>query len=218
MQVYHNFLQSSLVWLLRQDLRQPLLIKGMNMYWTDRNNLNWRAHILGPALKYFEPGPEWQVTLCGHAYPSNRISFLRTGVDSGFLEGKVEDFGDDRSSCQLEISGKHVAFGSVNARATALIPQIYADSEISDGLVKIQRLGEISGARVLSSASPRRHGELEEWVLEALNRDGIPQPRRSKAIEDYYWAFDGPIFFLALLFLALEVVARRWRFLTGRLS
>lgn len=219
MQVYHKFLQSSLVWLLRQDLRQPLLIKGLHLFWTDRQSLNWRANVLGPALKYFEPGKDWQISLCGQVYSSEQLTFLRTGTESGFLEGKVADVGESRTSCQLEIAGNHNAFGSVSARATAPIPQIYSDSEISDGLLKISRLSELTGAKVISAASDRLHSELEGWMSEALNRDAlIPQPARSKAVRDYYWAFDGVFFWLALVFLFLEVAIRRWKFLTGRLS
>lgn len=214
-QVYNKFMHGAMTWLMRQDLKKPLVAKNFQLSGGGRQPAQWRVALQGPAARYFQPGPEWRLTVCGAAVPEGKLTLSKTGADEWELGAPlaVNLAGGER--CTLELEGTHPAFGSVKAAITGVFPEVYKDSEIDAAPQKLEELAALTGAALALPPKDAEDATLA-WIEQAAGRDGVALPSRFKSLRNFYWILDKPWFWALLLLLPLEVVIRRWEQLMGR--
>ena len=231
-QAYNHLLQAAMTWLLRQDLRRPLVLSHVNLSMDESDQgaarLRFAAKLEGPAAKFFRDGGEWHVKLCGQEIPEERLQVSREGEQAYDLAGVAVNGLAGEQRCALEIVGNHPAFGSVEAKAAAAIPPRYRDRELGPAPQKLRQLAQWTGAELAflgldpstgkAALESRRDPEaaLLAWAEAAIGKDGTVAPSRLKVQRNFFWILDRPWFWLLLVGLPLEVFFRRRDELFGR--
>jgi hypothetical protein len=213
-QVYNKFMQSSMTWLMRQDLRKPLVAKGFALKGGRHQAASFRVTLQGPAARFFQPSPEWRLKVCGALIPPDKLVAVKTGADEFDVSGplSVNLAGGER--CALELDGTHPAFGQVKAAITGVFPEVFKDSEIDAAPQKLEELAQLTGARL---ALPPKDGDAAtiEWLEQITGHNGVPLPNRFKTLRNFYWVLDRWWFWALVALMPLEVVIRRWHQLFG---
>jgi hypothetical protein len=215
-QVYNKFMHGAMTWLMRQDLKKPLVAKGFMLHGGRHEPASWRVALQGPAARFFEPSSGWRLTVCGAAVPEDKLVVSKTSAEEWELSGPlgVNLAGGER--CTLDVEGTHPAFGSVKASITGVFPEAFKDDEIDAAPQKLEELAALTGARLaLPPKTPV--DELTAWLEMTAGNEGVALPNRFKTLRDFFWILDRPWFWLLLLLMPLEVVLRRWEqlFATG---
>lgn len=211
---YNRFLQGAMTWLLRQDLRKPLVAKGFHIAGGRGKARTFRVAIQGPAARYYEASNDWRLSVCSVQVPTDKVNAQRIGADEWELQGSmpVNLAGGER--CTLSIEGQHPAFGSVKAEITAIEPQVFRDQDLDATPKKLEELAKLTEASLV--LPPKDAGrELETWLAKITGTDGVALPARYKTESDHFWMFSKPWFWLLLACLPLEVLVRRWQHLIG---
>jgi len=208
-QVYNRFMSGAMTWLTRQDLRQPLVLKNLSLHGDQQTPPTFTVDVQGPAARYFQPSPAWQVTACGTAVPSERLTVTKHAADQWELQGPIPQNLAYGSRCTLAVEGTHPAFGSVKAAITQVFPKVYKDAELDAAPEKLGKLAKLTGA-ALTVAPSDPGAALGRWLAAATGFDGVALPDRFKTLRNFYWVLDKSWFWLLLLLLPLEVVVRRW--------
>jgi hypothetical protein len=218
-QVYNRFLQGAMTWLMRQDLRKPLVAKAFGLTGGRRERPNWRAVIQGPAARYFEPttgtqAPEWKISVCGVPVALDTLTATRHGDAEWELTGPlpVNLAGGER--CTLEVEGAHAAFGSVKASITGVFPEVFKDDELDAAPQKLEELAQLTGARLALPPADQVEATAG-WLGEVTGHEGVSLPSRFKTLRNFYWILDRWWFWLLMALMPLEVVVRRWDQLFG---
>lgn len=213
-QVYNKFLQSSMTWLMRQDLRKPLVAKSFALRGGRHQPATFRVTLQGPAARFFQPSPEWRLKVCGSLVPPEKLVAVKSGADEFDVSGPLATMLAGGERCSLELDGTHPAFGSVKAGITAVFPEVFKDTEIDAAPQKLEELAALTGARL---ALPPKDAETatDEWLEQITGKSGVALPSRFKTLRNFYWILDKPWFWLLILLMPLEVVVRRWHQLFG---
>ncbi|MCX6104428.1 MAG: hypothetical protein NTY08_01170 [Proteobacteria bacterium] len=213
-QVYNQFMQGAMTWLMRQDLRRPLVATNFTLRGGQRVGGSWRVTIQGPAARYFQQSPDWRLTVCGHKISADELIATKHSDEEWEIGGALPQGLANNQRCTLEVEGEHAAFGSVKASVTAAFPEIYKDKEIGVAPQKLEELAKVTGAAL--SFLPSGPGEsLQQWLAAATDSDGVVLPSRFKTLRNFYWILDTSWVWLLLLGLPLEVVIRRWDQIVG---
>lgn len=213
-QIYNRFLQSSMTWLMRQDLRKPLVAKNFALKGGRHQAATFRVTLQGPAARFFQPSPEWKLKVCGSLVPPEKLVAVKTGADEFDVSGPLAATLAGGERCALEIDGIHPAFGSVKAAITAVFPEVFKDAEIDAAPQKLEELAQLTGARL---ALPPKDADTatQEWLEQITGKSGVALPNRFKTLRNFYWVLDRSWFWLLVLLMPLEVVVRRWHQLFG---
>ena len=120
-EIYHQFIGSAMTWLLRQELKKPLLVRNMKVHRYSDKRIRWHIDLMGPASMYFDRDNSWTLSICGQrvhkrSYHAERIASDRWSL-SGFLSLKIMG----NMECKAKIQGEHIAFGSVSAIGSTVI-------------------------------------------------------------------------------------------------
>lgn len=207
---YNHLITSAMTWLLRQDLRKPLLVKDFTLNsGGGEGNGQWSAIIQGPAARYIEPTKDWQVEVCGVRTFLDQVAAERFGQDEWLIKGNTSQKVHGGQRCRFMIEGAHGAFGSVNAGSATIVPRTLDDNEIGSAPAKLRSLGKLTGAKVAFFGTSDSDNELDMW-LENITDKNIQPPLKQKTKEDRFWILSSWWLGLLLLGLPLEVVARRW--------
>ena len=212
-QTAHRFMEGAMTWLMRQDLKQPLVASGLTVRpGTTSGSVAWRVELRGPATRYFRPGEDWRVRVCGAVASDTDISIDKGSADEWTLSGTLpmEIRGGD--SCAFTVEGSHAAFGSVRASTAAIFPATLTDAEVGRVPQKLESLAALTGAR-LTLPPENPEDALVAWLDAASGTEGVALPSRFKVTEDHYWVLSRAWFFALLAFLPLEVLVRRWHLL-----
>jgi len=214
-EVYHRFFQSAMTWLLRQDIRHPLIASEFRLSRSRTGQARWSATLKGAAVPYFKADENWSFQVCGVVVSQKDLLIDKPGNQSLNIAGVlgVSLQGGDR--CDLQITGEHPAFGSVRASLTTIFPKIYPDKEVGSSAQKLARLATLTGAGIVKNPSGLEKPILR-WMEKNNHGEGIVLPRRYKTHPDHFWIFDSIWIWLLLLFIPLEVLCRRWHLLTTR--
>jgi hypothetical protein len=211
-QTWHRFAEGAMTWLMRQDLKQPLVANELQIRPGRSGELNWRVELRGPATRYFRPGPDWKVAICGMSPPLDTMTVDKGGADIWAISGTLNTTLRSGDPCTFTLEGTHEAFGSVRASTAALVPETLTDEEVGRVPWKLESLAQITGARLVlppedSSAA------LTRWIEENSRSDGVALPSRFKVVEDHYWILEKFWWWLLLVLMPLEVLVRRWHVL-----
>ena len=208
--VYNRFISAAMTWLLRQDLRPPLVARNLVINSDpSQDEASWSVQVQGPASRYLEPSKEWTVETCGVRSSLDMVELDRVGTDEWILRGKLGTRLRGGQRCQFVIQGSHGAFGSVKAEAATLVPRVLSDQEIDRAPAKLASLARLTKGR-LSAGGKDRAIEVRDWLQKALGAqvDLVPQRFRTKL--DPYWFLGEWWVWLCLLALPAEVLIRRW--------
>ncbi len=213
-QVYNRFLQASMTWLMRQDLRKPLVAKNFALKGGRHQAASFRVTLQGPAARFFQPSPEWKLKVCGAIIPPDKLVAVKTGADEFDVSGPLSATLAGGERCSLELDGSHPAFGSVRAGITAVFPEVFKDTEIDAAPQKLEELAQLTGARL---ALPPKDADAatQEWLEEITGKSGVALPSRFKTLRNFYWVLDRSWFWALVLLMPLEVIIRRWHQLFG---
>lgn len=213
---YSEFYNRAMTWLLREELKKPLILKGLRLNPDPQGIARWQMVMAGPAAKYFRLDGSWKVNVCGVAVDAEKINLEKLGSDSLTLGGTMAMKIIPGARCQASVDGQHPAFGSLKASLTTVIPETYKDEDIMASPYKLERLAKLTGAG-LSYLNSSSIEPLAEFLNGVSGTQGVSIPSRYKTIRDFYWVMDRWWFWLLVLGLPLEVLVRRWPYLmTGR--
>jgi hypothetical protein len=208
-ETYNRFLHGAMTWLMRQDLKKPLIAKNFRLSGARQKVPTWRVTLQGPAARYYQPGDDWKLTVCGAVLPESKLSQNQTGADEWELTGPmpVQLAGGER--CTLNVEGTHAAFGSVKAQITGIFPEVFKDSELDAAPQKLEELAALTGASIVL---PPKGGveDVRLWLEQVTGQEGVALPSRFKTLRNFFWIIDRPWFWALLLLMPLEVVIRRW--------
>lgn len=213
-ETYNRFMQTAMTWLMRQDLKKPLVIKNFYIAGARRRAANWRVSLQGPAARYYQPGEGWKVTVCGTLMAETQISHSQIGADEWELSGPIPVALAGGERCLLTIEGAHSAFGSVKAQMTGVFPEAYRDTELDAAPQKLEQLAKLTGAQITLPPQDQR-AEIGVWLEKITGQEGVALPSRFKTVRDFFWVLDRPWFWLLMLMLPLEVIIRRWDQILG---
>lgn len=213
-QVYNRFMTGAMTWLMRQDLRKPLVAKGLTLSGGRRRAASFRVTLQGPAARYYQPSAEWKLTACGGVVPPEKLLVAKHGDGEFELSGPLPVILAGGERCTVEIEGVHPAFGSVKASITGVYPETYKDEEMDAAPQKLEALATLTGA-TLSLPPTDALESARVWLEGATGQDGVALPSRFKTLRNFYWILDKAWFWLLLLLLPLEVVVRKWDQLVG---
>lgn len=207
---FNEFIGSAMSWLLRQDLRKPLLVREFMVTGdSEKEQGQWSAIVQGAAARYIEPTKDWQVEVCGARIGLDQVIAERLGQDMWSLKGRTQTNAAGGQRCKFLIEGAHGAFGSVNAASATIVPRTLDDSDIGSAPGKLRSLGKLTGAKVVFQNTQDIDVEMNQW-LEGFLGSSQPPPITQKTREDRFWVLGVWWFWLLLGCLPLEVLVRRW--------
>ena len=210
--LYQDFINSSLTWLLRQEIKKPLIIRSFSVDNTG-GGIRFDLNLVGAAGAYLGAEGEWQVSVCGKQVDLSLASLEKVGFENWSLSGFLEIPVAGGVRCAAKITGLHPAFGSLSTQTAAIVPDTFRDQENDSSPQKLHQLSLLTGAELFFA------GQGEEKLMAFLDgvtgRYGVSFPNRFRMVQDHYWILDSPLFYLLLLCLPLEVVVRRWSQLTS---
>ena len=206
---YNTFLQAAMTWLMRQNLKKPLIARNLQLDGEENQPLKWNVTLKGPATKYYRNNSEWVHTVCGQQIRSEDIQVEKSGSDELVLSGRAESRLAGGQKCKFAISGNHPAFGSVKAEVIGIYPRIYSDKEVGRSPLKLQELANLTGAQLTLPPSDPVNS-IREWIEGSSENLGVALPSKFKTQRDFYWVLDTQWYWFLLLFIPIEVLIRRW--------
>ena len=213
-EIYNDFLQSAMTWLLRQDLKKPLMINHFKLNRTKNQQVKWDAVLEGPVVSYFDAASNWTLSICGKQTPFARIDSERLGNHHIKISGILDIGLRGGERCPFSIQGVHPAFGSVSASTAAVFPAIFQDHEIVSAPNKLEKLATLTQA-VFVDHNKQATQAIYKWLDQINSQEGISLPQRFRSKLDHYWFIDSYWIFLFIIFLPLEILIRRWHHLVS---
>ena len=213
-EIYNDFLQSAMTWLLRQDLKKPLVINHFKLSRTKNKKVRWNAMLEGPVVSYFDSASNWSLNICGRQIPFAQIDSERLGNQHIKLSGILDIALRGGERCQFSLQGVHPAFGSVRTATAAVFPAIFKDHEIVSAPNKLKQLASLTQAEFINHSKQPTQA-MYRWLDQINSQEGISLPQRFRSKLDYYWFIDTFWIFLFIIFLPLEILIRRWHHLVS---
>ena len=171
-ETYDRFMLGGLQWLLRQDLRKPLIANrfslrrgGPSTKGAANDSINdsifWTVHLTGPATRHLDfvsPPSEdrtWRLGICGVVQDGRAIAVDRIAGDQFVLSGTLAPGvlptgtagsvgAGGRPFCKIEVEARDKSFGSVGAVSSAFIQTPLNDRQALDSLAWLRKLQERS--------------------------------------------------------------------------
>ncbi len=217
-QNYYDLVHSAMGWLLRQDLVAPLTVRQFNLLAGSDGHVVFRSVLEGPAAKYFVPGPSWTIEVCGLSLADRQVSTKYLADSVVEISGEIPLEHQPGERCDLNIKGKHKAFGSTQARSAAILPAEFSDRQIGSVPNVLQDLAKLTSASLTfyGTESGDELQKLESWLGEVTGEVGLSVPSRTRTELEHYWLLKSWWMILVVLALIGEVVLFRWRELSGR--
>ena len=208
-EVYDRFFGSAMIWLLRQDLRKPLMISDFKLIQMRRMRIKWSAVIKGPAVPYLNSGKNWSIRVCGKDMKENEVLIRQTGNQQVQVSGTLDEGLQGGQRCSMKLTGEHPAFGSVTLSAATIFPPFFPDRLPGDSRPRLLQLASLTGAQLLLNPE-NKQGDILAWMDLNSKNEGIVLPKRYKTFSDFFWVFSTWWVWLLLLFIPLEILCRRW--------
>ncbi len=213
-QIYNQFMQSSMTWLTRQDLRPPLSVKSLvfehsTQVGGEEGEIAWTLNLEGPTSRYVDLDGGWDLSVCGQKLGGAGVHAVRATSKMVSLRGKVSRTTQPGEICQIELSGVNRAFGSVKVKAYGRIPRSLTDEEVGASPKQLSDLAKLTEAKLITPDSDQTEALLEFFKQVSGRQEGIAHPPRFRTVKDYYWVFGKPWALILLIFLPVEVMVRR---------
>ena len=212
--VYSRFLSSAMTWLLRQEFRKPLILSNLVINATDKKTTNWKMQVTGPAARFIQKDGDWHVKICGIGFPVDKLNLEKSGPENWLMGGALPATVTSGSRCEAEVRGQHKAFGEVRAMTTTVVPETFDDVQISVAPNRLKKLADLMQAEI----SFYRKGELStfwDWAKKMGQNEKISWPAKFKTVSDHYWFLEYWWYLVLFCALPLEILVRRWNYLTG---
>ena len=209
--VYQEFIEESFTWLLRQEIKKPIILRSLKLN-SAENGTRWSVDALGSAGNYLGERGKWALKVCGTVTDFKEVQLEQKGGDNWRLSGTIPSKLLGGVKCQVEIAGQHRAFGSVESSVTTVMPEKLKDDEVGFSTQRLADLSSITGAKLVWSSG--RQKEIQSYLDKATGRFGVSYPNRFKTLQDHYWMLDRWWIWFLILFLPLEILIRRWPVLT----
>jgi hypothetical protein len=206
---YNQFMQSAMTWLMRQNLKKPLIARSLRLSSGGTDTTDWTVTIKGPASKYFRTSSDWLITVCGQKIEPENIIVKKSGSDELILSGSANTRLAGGQKCRFQLKGNHEAFGSVATQVTGIYPKVYHDNEVGRSPQKLVKLAQLTGARITLPPEDTLEA-VRRWIEDGSENMGIALPSRFKTHREFYWMLEKQWYWLLLLLIPLEVVIRRW--------
>jgi len=207
--LYNQFSQALMTWLLREDIRKPLTISDIKMSNSD-SGTDFNILIQGPALRYLNSLEGWVVSVCDRVIPNDAIQYDRHSSEEILLGGGLKGFQAAGLKCQIKIDVSHQSFGAIKLSQVTHVPEVFTDRELPRSTEFLKKLSNQLQSTLVTSPQ-----EIKNWLTPLTAGDGVMLPPRSRLVKDHYWSLENWWLFLMLLGMPLEVLARRWEQLTG---
>lgn len=208
-ETYGKIMQAAITWLLRQDLKRPLVVSNLEFDLKRDQEPAWRVKIEGPAARFYKVGDAWKVIVCGQLVKNEELRGERMGSDTWVLSGTISRTLQHLSRCDIEVQGTDPAFGSVKATSSAVLPKTFMDKDIGSSFNKLRALADLTGAE-LSDPSKDQQVQAQNWLNQVMGGEGVRLPDKFRTNREFFWVLDAWYFWLLLLFFPIEVVIRRW--------
>lgn len=206
---YHEFIQGAMSWLLRKEFRQPLIVKYFDIEQTGADTIRWTGGIHGPAARYIQSNSTWDIDVCGVKVPLDSVGIEQLGSEDFQISGTLNMKVAGGQRCRLNITGENQAFGSLKTGITTVVPETFSDSQLSSSRSKLQKLAQLTKAKLVVSESDIEN-HSSEWLTSLMADGGVVLPQRYKTSLDYYWILKEWWIWLLFLALPMEVLVRRW--------
>ncbi len=209
--VYRQFMSAAITWLLRQEIRKPLVLSHLSLK-SQESQTQFELMISGPASRFLGKG-DWQIDFCGMQLAASDLLIEQRSRNLFQASGRAGVSLASGQQCRLSIRGNHPAFGSVEASIAAFLPQVYSDRDVIASSVRMNRLARLSDARLAMHHD--RDGVLRSWLEGVTDSVGIVPEKESRSLRDFFWVLEEWWFYVALLGIPLEVLVRRWPYLVS---
>ena len=210
-QVYYQFLNNAMTWVLRQEFRKPLNLSSFQVQ-TKAVRLGFELGVSGPAAAFLDQSDDWSLSICDSSIEWSEVSKQKTSAESWLLSGQLGEAVARETVCTAELQGIHPSFGSVSARVGGQIPRELNDTNSLYSAQAMRDLSLLTGASAVDSG---RKKSILQWIEAATGNSGIAQSVERQTLQDHYWIFDKWMIYLLFLAIPLEVFIRRWPQLTS---
>ena len=206
-QVYYDFFNSAMTWLLREEFRKPISLQNLELSANESHTkFSFLAH--GPASSYLDSAKTWQVTACGYPIQFDKLLINKLGSQSWKIQGSFDKVLQGGTVCNLMLSGEHSSFGSVKTRIGGQVPEVFTDKDVPFSLQSLESLAEITKSQL--GFYPKQRTMIDSWLGSVTGNMGVSAPSRNKSFSDYFWVLKTWWVYLLLLCLPFEVLVRRW--------
>ncbi len=212
-ETYYEFLNGGMTWLLKQEFRKPLVLQNLQLS-THREGAAFSFVVNGPAAAYLNERSIWALDVCGQTLAWNKLVLQRISSQSWRITGSLDTNLLAGQVCLATLSGVHPSFGSVQSSLGGQVPEVFRDEDALFSHQKLQDLALLTGA-VLSVEGRGLSQDLSNWLIAVTGNQGLVAPSERRQLTDYYWIFERWWVYLLLLAIPLEILVRRWPYLTA---
>ncbi len=215
-QLYAQFYDSALRWLLREELAPPLKLSDYSLSLRE-NFLTYSVVLTGVASALFDEPGQAQVFVCGRELSHDQMSQQVLGPNQRILSGRIAS-SSSQDLCKIEIMSSSAKYGDLQVQAVASYPQIYSDEKRPNSDAKAQMLAEQTEAKLEWVGALKGQDlayRVSTWLRDLPQFKAVLQVSPiSQVSKDYFWPFKNK-WILIFLFCALlgETLIRRWKFL-----
>ncbi len=213
-EAYHNFLKSSMTWLLREEMQRPLWLQDLILD-NVGSQLSWTVKVRGPSAKFLGDSQNWSYRLCGQKLTPSSIQKHMINSDQWILSGTLQSTFTSGFACELQIEGIHKAFGNVKSAIYGIIPESFTDKDLDGSWHRLESLASLTGAKLIDANDKSYIRELEGWLRRNTGTENSISQTDQWLYPDYYWLLKFWWAWLLFLGLPLEVLVRRWDVLVG---
>ncbi len=212
-QIYNQFMQAAMSWLLRDEIKRPLILSGFRlrqMRQQANENTHWDLRMEGPAARYLDKGDNWSIQICDQVVPPSDIIQERVSLNQWRLSGRLPTQLSAGRQCWAKIEAQHSSFGSIQARATTVVPPILTDNEIFGSSLVLRQIAHEGGAAYVPY---KEYSEsyLREWLRKILDQKAIDVQSKLDTSQDFYWMFKTWWIYALFLMMPLEILIRKWK-------
>lgn len=146
--IYQKIMKSAMTWLLREEMKKPLIIRSFKVFNSSSIGSNWQLSLTGSAAKYLQERDGFSIRVCGVKVPMEDLLIEKISTENWTVSGKIAVKIAKGTRCEAIIEGNHEAFGSVKAQIASVVPNEFTDQELSIAPNKLIKLSNITEAKI----------------------------------------------------------------------
>ena len=213
-QDYSQFMHAAMSWLLRDELRRPLILSKFALQRYSDGKLKWDLQIEGPAARYLDAGGKWVLNICDIIIDQKNILYERTSANSWRVQGDLMATFAPGKQCWAKLEAFHSSFGSIKAQRTAIIPYLLPDKDIEGSSLIMRKIAERVQADYIY-AKDYDAQDLRVWLRQVSEQKVAHVESKLNTSEDYFWVFRVWWVYFLFILIPLEILIRRWDLIWG---